>query len=278
MGTQAKITVKAWQKKGILLERYDYTAGSVEPLPKHSHDEYQLGLSFNCQGEYYYRGSYNPIPVGSLSIIHSGEVHSPSERTSLPSPVRFLMMHVDPNLLQSIRTEIACKQVSLPFFPQVSIRDRQIINLFQNLYITKNKRLTKLEGDSLILDLFSSLIIRHAQERPSIKLPRKVKPAIARVRDFLQCHCVDNLSLKELADIAGLSRYYLSRSFSQEMGVSLSAYQMQIRIDRAKKLLAQGRAIATVASETGFYDQSHFGSHFKRLVGTTPGNYKKEQL
>lgn len=276
MGTQAKITVKAWQNSGILLERYDYTAGLVEPLPKHSHDEYQLGLSFNCQGEYYYRGSYNPIPIGSLSIIHSGEVHSPSERTSLPTPATFLMMHVDPNLLQSIGTQIACKQVSLPFFPQVSIRDRQTVDLFQNLYITKNKRLTKLEGDSLILDLFSSLIIRHAQERPLIKLPTKVKPAIARVQDFLQCHYADNLSLEELANIAGLSRYYLSRSFTREMGVSLSAYQMQIRIDRAKKLLAQGRAIAAIASETGFYDQSHFASHFKRLVGTTPGNYKKE--
>ena len=31
--------------------------------------------------------------------------------------------------------------------------------------------------------------------------------------------------------------------------------------------------VAEVATETGFYDQSHFGWHFKRLVGVTPGNY-----
>lgn len=277
MKTQAKITVKAWQKKGILLELYDYTAGSVEPLPKHSHDEYQLGLSFNCQGEYYYRGSYNPIPVGSMSIIHSGEVHSPSQRTSLPTPATFLMMHVDSSLLKAIASEIASKEVNFPFFPQVSIRDRQITALFQNFYIAEKFLLTKLERESLLLDLFASLITRHAQERPSVKLPKTVKPAIARVCDFLRCHYADNPSLEELANIAGLSRYYLSRSFRQEMGVSLSAYQMQIRIDRAKKLLAQGRSIAIAACETGFYDQSHLGLHFKRLVGTTPGNYKKEQ-
>ncbi|KST63709.1 helix-turn-helix domain-containing protein [Mastigocoleus testarum] len=277
MRTQSKITVKAWQSPGILLEKYDYTSGTVEPLPKHSHDEYQLGLSFNCQGEYYYRGSYNPIPIGSLSIIHSGEVHSPSQRNSLPTPVSFLMMHVDSNLLKTITSEIACKRVSFPFFPQVSIRDRQIISMFQELYIPETKRLTKLERDSLILDLFASLIILHAQERPSIQIPKIVKPAIARVRDFIQCHYADNLSLKELANIAGLSSYYLSRSFSRGMGVSLSAYQMQIRIDQAKKLLAQGKPIVMIASEIGFYDQSHFALHFKRLVGTTPGNYKKEQ-
>ena len=277
MKTQAKITVKAWQSPGILLEKYHYTSGTVEPLLKHSHDEYQLGLSFNCQGEYYYRGSYNPIPIGSLSIINSGEVHSPSQRTSLLTPVSFLMMHVDSNLLKTITSEIACKQVSFPFFPQASIRDCQIISLFQKLYIPETKRLTKLERDSLILDLFASLIIRHAQECPSIKIPKIVKPAIARVRELIQSYYADNLSLKKLANIAGLSPYYLSRSFSREMGVSLSAYQMQIRIDRAKKLLAQGKPIVRIAYETGFYDQSHFALHFKRLVGTTPGNYKKEQ-
>ena len=41
----AKIAVKVWQLPGIILEEYAYTAGSVDPLPKHSHPEYQLGIS-----------------------------------------------------------------------------------------------------------------------------------------------------------------------------------------------------------------------------------------
>jgi hypothetical protein len=43
----AEISVHAWASDGILLERYAYTSGFVEPLPKHSHEEYQFGLSFN---------------------------------------------------------------------------------------------------------------------------------------------------------------------------------------------------------------------------------------
>ena len=69
---RAQLTVKTSQLQGVLVEKYIYTLGSVEPLPKHSHQEYQLGISFNCQGEYFYRGAYHPIPIGSLSIIHSG--------------------------------------------------------------------------------------------------------------------------------------------------------------------------------------------------------------
>ena len=49
---RSQITVKVSQLPGILLEKYIYSAGTVEPLSKHSHQEYQLGMSFNCQGEH----------------------------------------------------------------------------------------------------------------------------------------------------------------------------------------------------------------------------------
>ena len=101
--------------------------------------------------------------------------------------------------------------------------------------------------------------------------------AIAIVCDFLQAHYAENVSLAKLSQISGLSRFYLSRLFQREMGLSLSAYQLPVRIDRAKKLLLGGMPIVQVASATGFYDRSHFSRYFKRLVGTTPKNYQKQQ-
>lgn len=124
MKTPSTITVKTWQLEGILLEKYEYTVGSVEPLPSHSHQEYQLGLSFNCQGEYFYRGAYHPIPIGNLSIIHSGEVHSPSDRTYLSKPATFWMMHVAPNVLETMTREIFQKHTCLPFFTAPVSGDR----------------------------------------------------------------------------------------------------------------------------------------------------------
>ena len=271
---QAQIKVSTSQLPGILIEKYSYSAGAVEPLPKHSHQEYQLGMSLNCQGEYFYRGCYHPVPIGSLSIIHSGEVHSPSERTYLPKPAIFFMMHVDPSLLQETVTEIA-DNAKVPFFTEPVLRDRSLGRVFYNLCIATETNSTKLTRDSLLLDLFSNLITQNnnftSQSYPV------TKPAITQVCDYLQANYEDNLSLAELADLAGMSRFYLSRLFRREKGLSLSAYQTQIKIDRAKKLLSQGMPISTVAIATGFYDQSHFGYHFKRLVGTTPGNYRSGQ-
>lgn len=133
MNKPAKLTVKASQLPGILLEKYIYTPGSLIPLPKHSHHEYQLGLSFNRQGKYYYRGSYHPIPVGNLSIIHSGEVHSPNDVTYLPEPATFWMMHVAPSLFAETLLEITEKPVGLPFFTEPILSDRFLIELFYNL-------------------------------------------------------------------------------------------------------------------------------------------------
>ena len=271
---RSQITIKAFQLPGILLEKYIYTAGSVEPLPKHSHQEYQLGLSFNCQGEYFYRGAYHPIPIGSLSMIHSGEVHSPSERTYLPQTATFWMMHVEPTLLKDIALEIA-DNVKIPFFIEPVLSDRHTIELFQNLCLAIQNDASKLKQDSSILDFLARIITQNRElDRKDYSLE---KPAVAIVCDYLQAHYADNISLNELADLVGMSRFYLSRLFRRQKGITLSAYQTQIKIDRAKKLLSQGMPISQVATATGFYDQSHFGHHFKHLVGTTPGNYRKEQ-
>ena len=51
------------------------------------------------------------------------------------------------------------------------------------------------------------------------------------------------------------------------------AFQLQIRLTRAKRLLLQGMPVSAVATETGFFDLSHFTRHFKRHVGVTPGSY-----
>lgn len=271
---RSQITVKAFQLQNILLEQYTYSKGAVEPLPKHSHQEYQLGMSFNCQGEYFYRGAYHPIPVGNLSMIHSGEIHSPSERTYLPQSASFWMMHVEPTLLKDIALEIA-DNLKTPFFTNPVLRDRPTIELFQNLCLAIKNNSSRLKQDSSILDFFARIITQN--QELDLKFYSPEKPAVAIVCDYLQANYADNISLNELADLVGMSRFYLSRLFRREKGISLSAYQTQIKIDRAKKLLSQGMSISQVATATGFYDQSHFGDRFKRLVGTTPGNYSKGQ-
>jgi len=83
------------------------------------------------------------------------------------------------------------------------------------------------------------------------------------------------VTLRALAEVAGLSMYRLARRFRAEVGMPPYAYQLQLRVAEAKRLLAAGRSISRTALECGFYDQAHLTQQFKRYVGVTPGAYRR---
>jgi transcriptional regulator GlxA family with amidase domain len=95
--------------------------------------------------------------------------------------------------------------------------------------------------------------------------------ALARLRDEPEAQ----ITLGELAEIEGVSRFQLLRAFVRQTGVTPHAYQMQLRVRLARRLLAAGRLPAAVAAETGFSDQSHLNRVFRRQVGTSPGRYRQ---
>lgn len=80
-------------------------------------------------------------------------------------------------------------------------------------------------------------------------------------------------SLAELARAAGVSPYHLAHRFKEEVGVSPHMFRTCVRVACARLLLREGAALATVAAQCGFADQSHLHRWFTRLLGLTPGRY-----
>jgi AraC-like DNA-binding protein len=212
------------------------------------------------------------LPEGSLSIIHPGEVHAPSEKTYVPAPATYLMMNAASDRLQVAATEIIGKTANLPFFETLFVCDSELTCTYLQFHQLASQPGVELERDSILLLLLAQLITHYAKD-PAIAPLKRSRPEVMRVRDFLHDYYAQNITLEQLADIAQLSRFHLCRVFSKEIGVPPHVYQMQLRIDRAKQLLNQGVKIAEVASQVGFYDQSHFGSYFRRFVGVTPSHY-----
>ena len=99
--------------------------------------------------------------------------------------------------------------------------------------------------------------------------------AVSRVREYIDEHYAQQLSLEELSSVAGLSPFHLNRLFCAEVGMAPHAYQMHRRIERSKRMLREHHPIADTALEMGFADQSHFSKFFRRIVGTTPANFVK---
>jgi len=124
--------------------------------------------------------------------------------------------------------------------------------------------------------------IKRATPRISRHLPLPTSGGLSperlqRVRDYIEAHLNEDLSLTVLADIACLSPYHFSRSLKQSVGVGPQRYVIQRRIERAKTMLRRTREpLALIALDAGFGDQSHFTTIFHREIGVTPGRFRAE--
>jgi AraC-like DNA-binding protein len=102
--------------------------------------------------------------------------------------------------------------------------------------------------------------------------------ALRRVREYIDGRLDDDISLDALAAVAELSRCHFARAFKQSVGTSPHAYVMQRRLERAERLLAEtDLSLCQVALDSGFSDQSHFSSCFRRSFGESPRSFRRSR-
>ncbi len=98
---------------------------------------------------------------------------------------------------------------------------------------------------------------------------------LKQVKAFFTENIDQNISLSDLANVAGLSRYHFSRLFRRSVGQSPLQWVTDRRISAAKSLLAETeQPISAVANAVGFENQSHFGQVFRKRTGLSPRNYR----
>jgi len=263
---------KGWYFSNILLETHHFMPNLS--VPPHVHDEYQIGLTLDAPGEYYYRGATHPIPIGSLSVLHPGEVHIGRSLGTSEMMIVTRKLYIPPARMQQVMVEMTeHDSVSLPFIPTPILVDQSLISAFLNLHQTLDGAASQLEQESLLLSTLIQLIQGYAESAPEMRSYKTAPQAVQRVREYLHDHCAENVSLSTLAEVAQLSAFHLCRMFTREVGLPPHRYQTQVRIAQAKRLLICGVPLEQVALETGFSHQSHFWRHFKQIVGVTPGRY-----
>lgn len=88
-----------------------------------------------------------------------------------------------------------------------------------------------------------------------------------------------SLSVEELASEEGLTKGQLLDAFRRERGISLRAYQLDRRLERARQLITgTSLSLSAIAAESGFYDQAHLTRCFRKAEGMTPGEFRHRKL
>lgn len=257
----------------VLLEWYRYPPGPAVVLDGHAHDEYQLNLNLDLPGGYEYRGGYHVVPARRLTVVMPGEVHRPRDCAAREVDSAHLTLYVRPETMAEVAGEMGTRFVGLPAFDLV-IEDEAVVGTFAGLHAALAGPDSVLARDIRLVGFLDSLVTRHAGI--GVATVPAAHRAVRRAREYLHEHWAREVSLAELASVAGLSPYRLVRLFSANVGLPPHAYQVQLRIAKAKRLLLAGRSVSDTGHEVGFYDLSHFSRHFKRHVGVPPGAYQRQ--
>jgi AraC family transcriptional regulator len=88
------------------------------------------------------------------------------------------------------------------------------------------------------------------------------------------------ICIRDLAGHAGLSPRHFARSFLKATGCTPHKYLLRLRLSRARELMtrpSQAVCLKQIAESCGFYDQAHFGRHFRRMFATTPAEFLRAQ-
>jgi AraC-like DNA-binding protein len=133
---------------------------------------------------------------------------------------------------------------------------------------------SRLFAESASLALLSRVLDRMPREE---RLERALSPAACRrVRAYIDERLHEDLSLVGLAALCGLRPRQFSALFARTFGTSPHRYVLQRRLAHGARLLRSGRHdIADIALRTGFCNQSHFTTAFRRRYGVTPAKYAR---
>ena len=102
------------------------------------------------------------------------------------------------------------------------------------------------------------------------------KPVVQCV-DYIYSHIKERITVAVLAEYTGLSESYLSRVFKQNLGISISDYIREKKIEKATHLLRYSdKSIIDIANYLSFSSQSHFIQTFENFTGMTPKKYRNK--
>ncbi|MGI8942232.1 MAG: helix-turn-helix domain-containing protein [Actinomycetota bacterium] len=255
------------------VELYRYPPGPGGEVPKHAHAEYQFCFSVDFPGEYNYRGERHPVPVQSVSVIHPGEVHAARDLDDRQHGATFMMMYVTEASMRATVAELNGGRTNIPFFSTPVIVDSTLAAEYSELHEGYRAGAPRLRQETRWIHWLGSLAARRGLVSSGRAATANDSRSVDAVRQFLDASPDADISLEQLSEVSGLSRYHLVRLFTRQVGLPPHRYHLGVRVNRAKTLLLDGRTPGDVAAEMGFFDQSHLNRHFRRLVGVTAGTY-----
>jgi AraC family transcriptional regulator len=262
---------------GVAVEDYSLPACVI---PRHEHVENFLHVVLRGSVKYEvltrgktFKFAANP---GTTFILPQGTV----DELRWGGPTHRIAVAIHPSLLVNALDETAHGS-DIELTEHWNLMDRHIraVLLAMTADLDEGSPAGRLYGESLANALAVYLLNRYAARRYVPVTYRGGLPGyrLKRVLDYIGDNVADDLSLSQLASVAGMSPHYFAEMFSQSTGRAPHQYVLLQRIERAKQSLRDSsRSVLEAGLDAGFPNPSHFARMFRRLVGISPSTFQAE--
>ncbi|MBV9338245.1 MAG: AraC family transcriptional regulator [Solirubrobacterales bacterium] len=237
----------------------------------HSHPTWTVAVVERGAARFTLDATQQRAAEGELFVLEPESVHT--GMAAVPEGWAYKVLYIDPDLLHDWdeRDAAAPRAARWVVFRDVALRGA-LERAHAALASEPSAGLAVAEA---VLGAVAALRPHLRPGPPSRQRDRAEHAAVRRARAHLRERWDQPVTLAELATVAGLSRFELVRRFREQDGITPHAFQTNLRVDEARRLLAAGVAPAAVAASCGFADQPHLTRVFKRAVGVTPGRYAR---
>jgi len=243
---------------------------------RHTHETLALGIIEQGTALFKHKREPYSISAGCVVAVNPDDAHACHTENSSGYSQR--MMYPSVALLEQATYELTGRSHIIPLFKEPVLQDEKLMRQVRTLSRTLETSNCVLEQETQLFRTLIFLIRTHAKIPPvQIQQVKSESQIVRHIREYLEANYAESLSLRQLASLTHLSPFHLSRVFCRAIGLPPHLYLTQVRVLRAKKLLAQGWVIAQVAQEVGFSHQSHLNRHFKKIVGVTPKQYQNSK-
>src|SRR5262245_6899925 len=219
-----------------------------------------------------------PPPAGAISLLPAG---TPA-RWRWSGPNDSLSVCLEPGLVTRVATEafdLDPARLTIPPLDALDLPQLRAAMWAVDAELTAGGAGGRLAAESLANVLAVHLIryVLAPRLRTSRRYGTLTRAKLRAVVEYIEEHLDAGPTLEQMAAIARLSPNYFAWLFNRATGLPPHQYVIARRVERAKQLLLTGSdfSMAEVAASAGFSDQSQFSHHFKRLIGVTPGQFRR---
>ncbi|RKH05765.1 AraC family transcriptional regulator [Corallococcus sp. CA053C] len=198
-----------------------------------------------------------------------------STRWTLTKPARSLLLRLTPSLLLDAAEAMGLGSGGAGLAPSIHIRDAQVERIGWMMQAEEHDAYPggRLFADSLASALAARLLALQSRRSTSTSKPGRALPAwrLRHVLEYIEAHLDEDLTLAELAKVAGFSLSHFKPLFRHATGMPVHRFVIGRRVERARlRLLEGGRSMTDIALEAGFSHPSHMARVMRRMLGVSP--------